>query len=52
MTATLRLYDEALEQTCRLRQISGSAGKYLSPASGVGQGHSTSRATTVVCTHR
>ena len=32
---------EALEQTCRLRQLLGFGGKYLPPASGVDQGHST-----------
>ena len=32
---------EALEQTCRLRQLSGSGDKYFFPASGVDQGHST-----------
>ena len=32
---------EALEQTCRLRQLSGSGDKYFFTASGVNQGHST-----------
>jgi hypothetical protein len=32
---------EALEQTCRLRQLSRSGGKYFFPSSGVNQGYST-----------
>ena len=31
---------EALEQTCRLRQLSGSGGKYFCTDSGFHQGHS------------
>ena len=36
---------EALEQTCRLHQLSGSGEKYFFSASAIDQGHSTS------CTH-
>ena len=31
---------EAVEQTCRLRQLLESEGKYFFPVSGVDQGHS------------
>ena len=34
---------EAVEQTCRLRQLSGSGGKYFLPVSGVDQGHSRAK---------
>jgi hypothetical protein len=33
-------YFEALEQTCRLHQFSGSGDKYFFSASALGQGHS------------
>jgi hypothetical protein len=32
---------ETREQTCRLRQLSGSGGEYFFPASGINQGLST-----------